>query len=298
MTSKIKLLTGGMLMASFILSPALSFADTKRQDREDRKEFKIELKEKRSENGDKKNCLQVFSHLVGGKDWKNENNISLSNCWLPFGIAKKWKGNTGTSTPDIISPTISNLIVTPRAEKAKITWTTNEKTSSEIFYSTSTPVSLSGPANAKVEWFNRMNKDHSYVIGKLSPNTTYYLVIKSKDKAGNIGISNQVTFTTLPKLADTSAPVISNVVTVKATSTIQVGWKTNEPSKSVVYYGTTSPININATSTARSTDNSLQTNHMLTIPNLSSGTSYYMLIEASDENNNKRLTDQFSITTL
>ena len=305
MINKIKLLAGSALMASLVLSPVLSFANTKSQSGKDEKiAIKTELKiskedrENRKENKEKKNCLQVFAHLVGGKDWKNQTGISFDNCWLPFGIAKKFKDVKASTTPDTTSPVISNIVITPRIEKAKITWTTDEKTSSEVFYSTSSPVSLTGSTNVKTRWFEGKDKEHQVTIGRLSANTTYHLVIRSKDKAGNTSVSNEVTFTTLMAPADVTAPIISNVATVKATSTIQVGWRTNELATSRVYYGATSPINVNATSTTKVENNALVLNHVLTLPSLSASTTYFMVVESKDSSGNARLTDQFNVTTL
>lgn len=104
----------------------------------------------------------------------------------------------GVSTGDIAAPYISNMRVTPIPNGTSVTWTTNELSSDRLYYDT-TPIRfnegdinsngflvLSGQVGATSADFAT---NHSGTISGLSPNTTYYYLVVSKDAVGNVSIS-------------------------------------------------------------------------------------------------------------
>ena len=93
---------------------------------------------------------------------------------------------------DTKSPTISNVsysLIT--ATRATITWDTDELSTSSVKYGTSPGI------------YTRTRSDTSYVTSHsitltgLTPNTTYYFVVNSTDKAGNSAESDEHSFITL-----------------------------------------------------------------------------------------------------
>ena len=98
----------------------------------------------------------------------------------------------GGGANDITAPTISEIKVVPGSDQATITWKTNESSISRIVYGTSTAYGLEVKTTSYIT-------SHSLVLLNLSPSTTYHFQVKSRDSAGNIGFSDDRTFTTLAK---------------------------------------------------------------------------------------------------
>lgn len=95
---------------------------------------------------------------------------------------------------------------------------------------------------------------------------------------------------------DTIAPVLSAVTsTVTGSTTATVGWTTNEAATSKVYYGTTTPVDMN-TALVQS-DATLVTTHTMNLSGLSASTTYYMIPESRDAANNVGTSSQISFTT-
>lgn len=104
----------------------------------------------------------------------------------------------GVSSGDVAAPYISNVRVTPITNGTSVTWNTNELSSDRLYYDT-TPIRfnegdinsnnfliLSGQSGSTgVD----LATNHSGTISGLSPNTTYYYLIVSKDTASNVSIS-------------------------------------------------------------------------------------------------------------
>ena len=114
---------------------------------------------------------------------------------LPPGIAKKLDG--GTFGKDITPPVISDAIATDiTATSTGITWTTNEKADSRVWYSTIPPLVVTTDST-----MNAISTDfvlsHYVALSNLISDTIYYFIVNSTDRAGNNDISEQKTFTTL-----------------------------------------------------------------------------------------------------
>lgn len=110
-----------------------------------------------------------------------------------------------TPTPsggDTTAPVIGNVTVTNvTATSATVTWTTNEASSTQVQYGTTTAYgsSVNGTANTT---------NHSVAMVGLAENTSYHYRVVSMDSAGNSATSGNATFTT------TSTAPISQRLTV------------------------------------------------------------------------------------
>lgn len=112
-------------------------------------------------------------------------------------------------------PVISNLMAkSTRPHKAIITWQTDVKANSLVWYSKTSPVNTSGKANIsrKASILN-----HKIELSKLESNIKYYVVVGSANKEGTT-MSSETSFTTPAK--DNTAPVITSL---KGPSTIMTG---------------------------------------------------------------------------
>ncbi len=89
---------------------------------------------------------------------------------------------------------------------ASISWATNVRGDSTVFYSLSADVN---PSSAFSETERARVLKHKINLNRLSPGTTYYFYVQSKDAAGNIAKSNISSFAT--PAAPSSAPSISKV---------------------------------------------------------------------------------------
>jgi len=112
-------------------------------------------------------------------------------------------GNTATSslqsfstaaTPDLTPPVITNVSSTQiTSSTATIVWTTNESSTSKVYYSTLTPLNIGTASFATV---GGLFIDHSVTLGGLTASTTYYYVAESADASGNQATSTEQSFTT------------------------------------------------------------------------------------------------------
>jgi hypothetical protein len=255
----------------------------------------------KSENANKtdKSCLRAFGHLVAPGWIKKNGTTSVSaDCWLPFGIGKKFNGTStsGTSTPDVTAPVIASVSASPLQTSATVKWMTNEKSDSIVFYgTTSASVDVNSTTTAHVTK-SGMVKDHSLNIANLSASTTYFFKVGSRDAAGNISYSDTMTFATKAADVVVTYPVISNVATIIGTSTASIAWKTNEPATTKVYYGT-STVDTNASSTTFVLNSTLVTNHAITIAGLATSTPYTFVIESRNAAGNATYSTSFTATT-
>ncbi len=105
-------------------------------------------------------------------------------------------GSGATTTPptDTTAPLISALSVTPASTTAQVNWTTNENSSSRVWYGTTSPLTLASPTTSIFN--SSLVLAHSLSLSGLTASTTYYLVVESKDATGNTATSSSATFVT------------------------------------------------------------------------------------------------------
>jgi hypothetical protein len=310
-------LTGSLLLTVLCVSPLAGFAQGNSNNKGKNKDVAAKVKVIKAEDENKKSasststpvkgkkCIQAWGHLIAPGWIKKNGNLQIGvECHLPFGIGKKFGGNAtttppGTTTPptaDITAPVIININATStEPTKATVRWMTNENADSTIWYSTVSPVNISGAASIV-----KTNKvlNHTINIENLTASTTYYVIVQSRDAAGNTSTSSQISFVTRsapPVVAPT--PVISNVVAIVGTSTVRLGWSTDLAADSQVFYSTTSPAVIGATSTIALSDSTLVTDHIVNVSGLATSTMYSFIIRSKTSADMTQTTLPFTLTT-
>lgn len=324
---------GVAILGSIALSPVLSFAKENENDKgrdnenqRDKKEQSISITKNNSGKNDikKSDDCKAFSHLFA-PGWFKKNNSGASStasgtCNTRGGVLNffwNWNhngdndnddhgnGNGGNGTTTVATttlPTISNIVTRPRMNGADIIWTTNKATDGAVFYGTSSTVDVQSTSTAVIEKTAK-SKNHSIVLKNLTASTTYFAVIRSQDAQGNKVYSNTISFTTRgittpPVVVATSTlPTISNALAVVGTSTVATSWTTNIATNSKVFYATSSPVDLTASTTAFVVSDTLTTNHALTVSGLATSTQYFMVIKSTDASNNSVTTAQFTFTT-
>ncbi len=171
-------------------------------------------------------------------------------------------------------PRISNLRFQPVSGEPtstqEITWNTNVPTSSLIRYqSANVPGREVSDSTLKV--------DHKIIVKGLADDTEYSFVAESRDRDGNLAVSD---VTNLRTSLDTRPPKISDIVvetSVRGTGSeangqIIVSWRTDEPASSQVAFSEGSLVeSLNSRSAE---DTSLATEHVVIISNLDTSRVY------------------------
>ncbi len=133
---------------------------------------------------------------------------------------------------DTIPPTINNLAATPWRPTAVVTWTTTEPADSQVEYGLTPSYTSVSPLDATPV------VSHALTLNGLQPNTTYHYRVRSRDAAGNLTLSTDQTFTTLPSAAPTGVKVAflgDQGLGSNATSVLQL--IRNEGAQAVVHLG-------------------------------------------------------------
>src|SRR5574341_1140943 len=193
---------------------------------------------------------------------------------------------TTSALPDTTPPTLSNITAgSLTSSGATITWTTNEASTTQVNYGTTTAYGASTALNSS------LFTAHSATLSGLQAATVYHFRVRSADAAGNLALSGDTTFTTLAA-PDTTPPTISGVVasSTGATSTV-ITWSTNEPSTSVVDYG------LGTSYGSTSTDATLVTSHSRTLIGLTASTTYHFRVRSADAAGNASSSTDFVFTT-
>lgn len=95
------------------------------------------------------------------------------------------------TTADTVPPIISGLTVTAVSENsATVSWTTNEPADRQVEYGLTTSYGLQTPLDT------RLAVTHTVVLSGLQPGTRYHCRVRSRDAAGNLAMSGDLTFQT------------------------------------------------------------------------------------------------------
>ena len=196
-------------------------------------------------------------------------------------------GCAGGEEADKAPPLISGISASNITQTgALITWTTDEDSTSQVEYG---PTTSYGSTTALDE---DLVTSHSVSLSGLTAGTTYHYRVKSKDASGNERTSPHQTFTTLG-LADTTAPVISNVTVSDITeTTVTITWTTDEPATSQVEYGPTTSYGSTTT-----LDEDLVTSHSVSLSELQPDTTYHFRVKSKDQAGNDAISDDSSFNT-
>jgi hypothetical protein len=146
---------------------------------------------------------------------------------LPFNSTVYWSvtyanfiGNSNTNgtfnftTIDNQPPIITNVILTPTATGAAISWTTSESANSSINYGTTVALGTQTGNNVFV------NGSRSIIIGSLTNNTLYFINISSWDRYGNLRRNGTFNFTTLNISSAINSTFNNTVIGVELGSTV------------------------------------------------------------------------------
>jgi hypothetical protein len=186
-------------------------------------------------------------------------------------------GNTATSgnysfATTAPGPVISSVTTaTISATAATITWITDQSSSSLVEYGTTNSYGSSSTLNPALTTI------HSVTLTGLTPGTLYDYAAVSANSAGTSSTSSNFTFTTAAQ-----PPVISAVTATSITSSsATITWTTDQPSSSLVNYGTTT-----AYGTSSTLNSALVTSHSVTLTGLAPSTPYdYDVVSANAAGN-------------
>jgi hypothetical protein len=113
-----------------------------------------------------------------------------------------------------------------------LTWSTDEPSSSEVKYGTSS--NYESINNAQSRYFY---VDHQVVVSGLTSGTLYHYRIQSRDAKGNLAVDTQDRTVMVPSTAAV-VPVLSGIIVQKTTATtFTVTWTTNINAYSRIEYG-------------------------------------------------------------
>ncbi|HYF49844.1 MAG TPA: fibronectin type III domain-containing protein [Planctomycetota bacterium] len=194
---------------------------------------------------------------------------------------------TTAPAPDTTPPVISSVAASSiTSSGATITWTTNEASDTQVEYGLTTAYGSSTTLNTtKVT-------AHSQALSGLAASTTYNYRVKSRDTAGNLGVSGNFTFTTAAA-PDTTPPVISSVAASGITSSAAtITWTTNEASDTQVEYGLTT-----AYGSSTTLNTTKVTAHSQALSGLFASTTYNYRVKSRDAAGNLAVSSNFTFTT-
>jgi hypothetical protein len=195
----------------------------------------------------------------------------------------------GCARGDKIPPVISDVSVTEiTPETAHITWTTDEPATVKLAFT---------DPNGKetlVSSIAGLATSHSRREFDLTPDTTYYIKVKSTDAAGNEAVSEIYTFTTATPV-DMTPPVISHIsVTGIIETSATITWITDKPSDSNVDYGMSTSYGITASNSVEE----LVTSHSIRLDGLNACTTYHYRVKSKDASDNEATSGDDTFTTI
>jgi Big-like domain-containing protein/ASPM-SPD-2-Hydin domain-containing protein len=97
---------------------------------------------------------------------------------------------TATGAIDVTAPVISKVSLSVMSSGAAIGWTTNEPSDTQVEYGLTQSYGSLTPLKTTLV------TSHSQVINSLAPNTWYHFRLRSRDAAGNLGVSGDYKFKT------------------------------------------------------------------------------------------------------
>jgi chitodextrinase len=236
--------------------------------------------------------LWTQQYSYDGAAWTTAASFSYT---LPVNAVGLFAGNAGPSPaytakvdwfqtgPDTTAPVISNLQTSAQGTSILTTATTNELATWRIRYGLTPSYELGtvGPT--------ALATSHNLSVNSLNPQTTYYLQVVATDAAGNSSTQDLVVATTA---VDTTPPVLSNVQPTAQSTSIAVAATTNELATLQIRYGLTPSYELGTTAPS-----ALATNHNLNVTALTSQTTYYLQVVATDPSGNSSTQNLVVATT-
>lgn len=206
---------------------------------------------------------------------------------------------TTLSSPDVLGYSIDSIT----DKTATISWSTSERTSSEIEY-VNTETSVSKKVSN-----SELIKQHIIKLRELSPGISYDFIIRGLDKFGQETESETFSFTTL---VDTQAPIIEFVKTEMSLITkgqddrVQavITWNTEEKSTSEIIYteGVQSAISEEEMGTDANiklvkTEGELTSKHVIVVTDFRVGSVYTLRAKSIDEAGNVSYSKNYTVLT-
>jgi hypothetical protein len=194
---------------------------------------------------------------------------------------------TTLDPPDITPPAITGVTITDvTTSGATITWTTDQAADTQVEFG---PTAAYGSLTSLD---GTMGTAHAQSLSGLAPSTTYHFRVHSRDAAGNLGTSDDYTFTTAP-IIDIAAPIISAVTASNVTGAgATITWITDEAADGRVEFGLST-----AYGNATLLDANLALSHTMTLAGLSPGATYHYRVHSRDASGNLAVSDDYMFTT-
>ncbi|HTM68617.1 MAG TPA: fibronectin type III domain-containing protein [Candidatus Binatia bacterium] len=175
---------------------------------------------------------------------------------------------TTAGGPDATAPVITEARVEEvTVSSAAVLWTTDEAADATVEYGATTDYGSTASSS------DAPGTSHRVALSGLAPDAVYHARVRSKDAAGNEGVSADLEFRT----AKPPAPVITGVAAVDITQTsVRVTWTTDVAVPSRVQYGTSVEYQWSYQEPEPKTE------HSLIIGALVPGTTYHFRVRADD----------------
>ena len=211
-----------------------------------------------------------------------------------FSVTSVYAWPPEAAPPDILNITVSGIT----SNSVSISWNTNYPTDSLVEYGTPTDYVSGTTLNASSA---SMVLSHSQTLTGLTENTLYSYRVKSKDGAGNLGVSPYFTFVT--SSLSGSSLTISDVTASSITTTgATITWNTtkigtfglkSQSSDTQVEYGTTASYGQSTT-----LNTLMVSNHSQTLSGLSPNTLYHYRVKSKDSGGSFAVSQDLTLTTL
>ncbi len=222
--------------------------------------------------------------LIGGTIFAINSSSSKETSPTPAPIpADTTPAPKSKTAVDTAPPVISGFSDNVTASTAIIRWTTDEPSTSQVEYGTTTSYDQTSTPD------NNLVTSHTVTLTGLESGTTYHYRVKSKDARGNEATSSiDKRVTTLPP-PDTTPPVISQEILASVSTddstheiTATITWTTDEPATSQVEYGMNTMYGSTTT-----LDTSLVTSHSVSLPQLTVNKPYHFRVKSKDKDENE-----------
>jgi hypothetical protein len=187
---------------------------------------------------------------------------------------------TTTGQPASPAPVITNVNVSSiTTTSATVTWTTDQASTTQVNYGTSTAYGGSSALNSSLV------TSHSVTLTGLTPGTLYdYDVISTNSSGTSSGMSTNYTFLTTAVIA--TPPAISNIQTAVTSTTATITWTTDQTANSAISGTvTTTP------------DSNYVTSHSVTLTGLTAGTLYNFSVVSTNAGGLTTTSPSSSFTT-
>lgn len=183
--------------------------------------------------------------------------------------------------PQIYNVTVLNITM----NSAEIHWETDEPSDSQVEFGLTTSYGQTTKLQPDLV------REHKVVLSDLTMNSTYHFRVLSRDKAGNVSISEDYTFTTE---GDRTPPQITSLQILDISeTTARFTWKTDEPADAQVEFGFTEAY---GQASPRST--SLSVNHSIVLTGLQPNTTYHARALSRDAHGNLAFSNDTTFKTI